>query len=68
MKHYVTVQRTQKFTYELTAKDKSEAKEMALHLAETEAIPYDISDAEFEAIACITYDEFLEYLRKDKNN
>lgn len=68
MKHYVTIQRTQKFTFELESPNKSEAKEAALHLAESEAIPYDISDAEFEAIACITYSELLHYLRKEKNN
>ena len=68
MKHYVTVLRSQKITYAIEAKDKMEAQEKSLHACDSEEIPYDISDAEFEVIACITHSEFLQYLRKDKNN
>jgi len=68
MKHYVTILRSQKITYAIEAKDKTEAKESALLMCDSEEIPYDISDAEFEAIACITHTEFLKYLRKDQNN
>jgi hypothetical protein len=68
MKHYVTIKRTQKITYEIDAQNKNEAREMGLHLAEAETTPYDVSDAEFEAVSCITYTELLQYLRKQNNN
>lgn len=68
MKHYVTILRKQKLTYSIDAENKRDAREYALQICESEEIPYDVSDAEFEIADCITYSEFLEYLRKEKNN
>lgn len=68
MKHYVTILRKQKLTYSINATNKNEAKEHALQICESDKIPYDVSDAEFEIVDCITHSEFLEYLRKEKNN
>ena len=70
-KHYVTVLRSQKITYLIETDSKQDAKEKGLYEAENETDEshiYDISDAESEVIACITHSEFLQYLRKEKNN
>ncbi len=67
MKYYVTVKRTQNLTFCITADREKVAKEEALLKAETDDTPYDVSDATYEIVACMTHTEILQSLRNQRN-
>lgn len=68
MKYYVTLTRKQNVTYLIEADSKKEAVELATYKASVEDVPYDISDAEYKNLDCISHMDYLLYMREEKNN
>lgn len=68
MKYYVTIKRVQKITYEVEASSKREALELGMLSAETNGVPYDVTDPEDELLSCTSHTELLHYRRKEVDN